>query len=186
MNFYISDLHIGHNNALTLDNRPFVNLEEMKMTIVNNWNSVVSNADHVYILGDMFWKNDEAPDILKQLNGNKHLILGNHDRINGSMRRLFVSCDDTIKVVKDGEDHVVLSHYPIACWQGQCYTPAWIHLYGHIHASRDERPYDEYGKMWSEKIGQPFLAANVGSMIDYMGYTPRTLEDIKKAKGWTE
>ena len=58
--FYISDLHLGHNNIIRLDNRPFKNMTEMETTIINNWNSVVSDNDQVYILGDMFWNNDRA------------------------------------------------------------------------------------------------------------------------------
>ena len=33
--FYISDLHLGHNNIIRLDNRPFKNMKEMEITIIN-------------------------------------------------------------------------------------------------------------------------------------------------------
>lgn len=67
MKYYISDLHIGHKNILSFDNRPFFDLEDMKQTIIRNWNSVVSAHDDVYVLGDMFWNNNEALDTLGQL-----------------------------------------------------------------------------------------------------------------------
>ena len=38
MNYYISDLHIGHTNALAFDARPFKTIEENDETIKNNWN----------------------------------------------------------------------------------------------------------------------------------------------------
>ena len=50
-NFYIADLHIGHENSLKFDNRPFANINEMHQAIVDNWNRVVSGNDTVYILG---------------------------------------------------------------------------------------------------------------------------------------
>ena len=49
---------------------------------------------------------------------------------------------------------------------------------------RDARPFEKYGKMWEKEMGMTFKAANVGCMIDYIDYTPRTLEEIKKAKMW--
>ena len=82
MKYYIGDLHFGHKKVLEFDNRPFETFEEMNETIIENWNNVVTKNDDVYILGDMFWKNDLAEDIMSRLNGNKYLILGNHDRIS--------------------------------------------------------------------------------------------------------
>ena len=60
-----------------------------------------------------------------------------------------------------------------------------IHLYGHIHQTRDTKTFEKYGKMWEKEIGIigiTFKAANVERMIDYMDYTPRTLEEIKKSE----
>lgn len=54
---YISDLHLGHKNAIMHDNRPFANLDEMHSSIITNWNDVVKEEDEVYILGDFAWKN---------------------------------------------------------------------------------------------------------------------------------
>lgn len=49
---YISDLHLGHKNAIMHDNRPFADLDEMHSSIIANWNDVVKEEDEVYILGD--------------------------------------------------------------------------------------------------------------------------------------
>ena len=65
--FYISDLHFDHKNVIPYDNRPFYNVEEMNKTLIDNWNSVVTKNDCVYILGDMFWNNNNAENILSQL-----------------------------------------------------------------------------------------------------------------------
>ena len=53
LNYYISDLHLLHENVLRFDNRPFESIKEMQETIVNNWNRKVTNGDTVYILGDV-------------------------------------------------------------------------------------------------------------------------------------
>lgn len=185
MKFYISDLHFGHKNILTFDNRPFFTLAEMEQAIISNWNNRVDKNDEVYILGDMFWYNDEAPRILSELKGRKYLILGNHDRINTEMSKHFVWCDRRLEMIKDGGQKVVLCHFPIAHWGGQDHTPQTIHLYGHIHQGRDTRPFEKYSKMWEKEMGMTFKAANVGCMMPYIDYTPRSLEEIKKAKGWS-
>lgn len=47
--------------------------------------------------------------------------------------------------------------------------------------SRDTRPFEQYGRMWEQATGKPFMAMNVGCMKDYMDYTPRTLDGIMSA-----
>ena len=59
MNYYISDLHIHHKNVIRFDNRPFADTDLMNAVLVNNWNERVTEDDHVYVLGDAFWKNEE-------------------------------------------------------------------------------------------------------------------------------
>lgn len=53
MNYFISDLHIGHTNVLSFDNRPFKSIEEHDEALIKNWNSVVGMDDDVYLLGDI-------------------------------------------------------------------------------------------------------------------------------------
>lgn len=174
MNFYISDLHIDHSNVISFDNRPFFTMQEMVSTIISNWNKAVKPTDKVYILGDFFWKNGNAPDILAKLNGKKYLIKGNHDKINDQMQPYFEYIKDYDEI-KDNGRHVILCHYPIAHWKSADY--GYIHLYGHIHAARDSRPFEEY-KEQMRKRNLPYRCYNVGCMLPYMNYTPRSLDEI--------
>lgn len=48
-NFYISDLHIGHENILRFDNRPFADVNEMNNKLIENWNARVRSDDTVYM-----------------------------------------------------------------------------------------------------------------------------------------
>lgn len=74
-NYYIADLHRGHENVIRFDNRPFANLEEMHRTIIDNWNRTVLASDTVYILGDMIWgKEAEWLPWLSHFSGKKVLI----------------------------------------------------------------------------------------------------------------
>jgi len=87
MNYYTADLHFGHKNILQYCNRPFANLNEMNNALINNWNSAVLKQDTVYVLGDMFfYEPDQQRKIMKQLNGSKILIMGNHDKNAGTLK----------------------------------------------------------------------------------------------------
>ena len=89
------------------------------------------------------------------------------------MKKHFIWIKD-YAVIKDGSEHVVLCHYPIAHWIGADY--GYIHLYGHIHNGRDTRPFDEYAQQMREH-GFPYQCANVGCMLH--DYTPVTLDDLE-------
>ena len=53
MNYYISDLHLGHKNILRICNHPFNNIEEMEIKIIENWNKKVTPEDDIWLLGDV-------------------------------------------------------------------------------------------------------------------------------------
>ena len=53
--FFSSDPHFGHNNILRFCHRPFQDMKQMCESLINNWNSVVSNEDICFILGDVMW-----------------------------------------------------------------------------------------------------------------------------------
>ena len=74
--YFTGDLHFGHENVLAFDNRPFKTVEEMDAELIRRWNSKVGKGDLTYVLGDMIWKarNDDAPELIKSLNGQIILI----------------------------------------------------------------------------------------------------------------
>lgn len=150
---YISDWHYGHNNILAFDNRPFKTVEDMNAALVERWNAAVHPGDTVYVLGDMFWCNmQEAISVLNQLNGQVFLIKGNHDRCSdGRFLKKFVKVTEYLEV-EDSDRKVVLCHYPIPCFKNHF--------------------------LMQELYGHPCLMYNVGSMMPWMDYTPRTLDEI--------
>ena len=83
MIWWTADLHLGHKAIIKMQNRPFADVEEMNETIIANYNARVGKNDKVYILGDIthHLTEEEARKIIKRLNGVKHLIIGNHDKI---------------------------------------------------------------------------------------------------------
>jgi calcineurin-like phosphoesterase family protein len=175
MIFYIADMHLGHRNILRFDNRPFETVEEMEETIIHNWNGRVTEEDIVYVLGDAFWKSEkDSVRLIQRLNGHKHLIQGNHDRVHGRLRFYWESIEHYAEI-KDGNTLIILSHYPILFYRNQHFGA--VMLYGHVHNSREWRKIECWKhEQWA--MGIPSQLINVGCMMDYMRYTPRTLEEL--------
>lgn len=181
MEYFISDLHFGHKNIIKFDNRPFFSVEEMNSTLINNWNSVVTNKDTVYHLGDFCWGNiEEWEKILKSLNGNKVLIQGNHDlrEYPANIKKL-VADIKPYKEFKANGRTIIMSHYPILAYK-HSYDPHVFMFYGHVHKTKEhdwilkftkelinghQNQYDNRGQL-----------INVGCMMPYMNYTPQTAD----------
>ena len=179
--YYIADMHLGHKNILAYDNRPFKVIEEHDCAIINNWNNRVKEEDDVYILGDISWYNpDKTYDIIKSLNGNKHLVIGNHDYEllkNDKIKSLFVEIDDYIELNNDSSG-IILCHYPICMFKNNYY--GWIHLYGHVHNGFEYNMIERMKYELIELYDKQYNMYNVGCMMPYMNYTPRTLKEIIK------
>lgn len=170
MNLYISDLHLGHKSVLNFDKRPFLDIDENDRVLIYLWNTRVDKNTQVYILGDFALHNEKPYSwYLKQLKGQKHLIVGNHDRAllkDSEAMSYFVSVDHYLELT-DCQEHLILSHYPIAEWNG--YYNGTYHLYGHIHnALNDSARY----------MLQQERALNTGCMIN--NYTPCSFNELKR------
>lgn len=178
MIYYISDNHFGHKNVIRFDNRPFANTELMDEVLVHNWNERVTEDDTVYILGDCFWKNEEnSVKLIQRMNGHKHLIRGNHDRVHGRLRFHYESIEHYAEI-NDNDKLVILSHYPIPFYKNQHYGA--VMLYGHVHNTKEWEFIEKWKhELWDAEI--PCNMINVGAMMTYMNYTPRTLEELLEA-----
>ncbi len=179
MNYYISDTHFSHENIIAFDDRPFSSAEEMNEALNENWNHVVAPEDINCILGDFHWgKSKEWPAVLERLTGHKQLIRGNHDLkmpLAPEVKKFFDDVKD-YKEIRDGEEHVVLCHYPIPCFKNMYY--GWLHLYGHVHMTTEHNMTNHFFRTVESYYGFPKRAFNVGCMLPYMAYTPRTLKEI--------
>lgn len=140
--FVSSDLHFNHKNIIQYTNRPWT-FEEQTEELITRWNSRVGLMDEVYHLGDFaFIKHGESGklvDIIKQLNGRIHFLLGNHDdrktfadacRMDGMKHVEWVR---DYAEIRDGRNKVVLCHYPLAIWN-RSHHGSWM-LHGHCHGS---------------------------------------------------
>lgn len=180
MNYYISDTHFYHHNIIKYDNRPFNTVTKMNDVLIKNWRARVKEDDTVYILGDVSWVDDATTnlEIFKQLPGKKILINGNHDKPMKNIKFVFDEVYD-YKPITDNGTRVILFHYPIMFWDGQFRDS--VHLYGHVHNSQQWNIAENFYAETRALQAIPMRAYNVGCMMSYMDYGPRTLEEIINA-----
>lgn len=141
--WFASDHHFGHNFLSKLRN--FDNTEDQDNAIIKAHNRVVKPGDDVFLLGDFMFKSNRHMDYYtEQLNGNLHLIRGNHDKIGmEGKQRGFVWIKDyyELKVPNllsesaksDPQILICLFHYPMVAWHKN--SRGSIHLHGHTHES---------------------------------------------------
>ena len=139
MIWFTSDHHFNHENIIRHDNRPFSSLQEMTIALVDYWNELVQPNDVVWHLGDfaLSWGKKHATMIdalLASLHGEKHLIVGNHDRkeVTKNTRWASVSPYHEIKA-SAFHPKIVLCHYAIRSWNG-AHHGSWM-LHGHSHGN---------------------------------------------------
>lgn len=170
--FIISDTHFGHANALTFLRadgnplRPFKSVEDMDETIVQNWNSIVRPKDKVIHLGDVVINKKSLP-ILHRLNGEKKLIMGNHDNADMSV---YAEYFYDVKAYREF-DSCVMSHVPIHTSSLERWS---ANIHGHLH-SNFVMHADQYGN-----IVRNHRYFNVSVDCDDMNFFPKSWDDIKK------
>lgn len=181
--YFIADLHLGHINCLSYDNRPFMDIETHDKEIVRRWNDKVDEDDTVWILGDFSWLDSvNTCKIFKQLKGHKNLCVGNHDHKllkQKSIRDLFEEIVDYKEIWYDKDSTVpglVLCHYPIPCFNHHYHN--WVHLYGHVHSSFEWNMMERVKFEMTDLYEKPCRMYNVGAMMSYINYTPQSLEEI--------
>jgi calcineurin-like phosphoesterase family protein len=149
---FTADLHHSHPKIIDICNRPvYVDYEgdkslknreykELLDQAHNEWlvkevfNKHIGKNHTVYILGDVSMdKKTEAEKFIDRLNGNKFLIIGNHDKnIHNSTRFSQITQIKDFSFSRGGLNiHIALCHYPLASWNRKPHG-AW-HLYGHVH-----------------------------------------------------
>lgn len=148
MDFFTSDLHIGHDKDFIWSPRNFSSIEEMDKEIITRWNSIVWPDDTVYILGDLCMGENEKEwdNVYKALNGHKKFIIGNHDtnkKIEIYLNRYGMNSLGYSNIYRfNKKKQFYLSHYPTLMGNFRYEKFLW-NLSGHTH-SQDKFEYGQY------------------------------------------
>lgn len=168
--FFTSDVHFGHENIIKLSKRPFANADEMNEALIKNWNEVVTPTDTVWSLGDFaFLKISHITEILGRLNGNVHMVLGNHDHEILKNRRELLTSGLVKEIVPykevrvDGK-FICLFHYAQRTWNKSNHG-SW-HLFGHTHGN-----LPPHGRSVDVGLDADFI-------LGYKPYRPYSFEEV--------
>lgn len=172
--FFTSDTHLDH--EFVAQTRGFNTAEEHDENVVEQWNLVVSERDTVWHLGDVGMGSLlRFAETIDRLNGNIHLITGNHDecapgvfRKSQNKQRMWLARFVSIQQFqrfKYQDIEFLASHFPYQ-GEGERHLPERFSEYrlrdegyplvhGHIHSSKaltEGRPrevhvgWDAWGK----------------------------------------
>ena len=169
----ISDTHFGHGNILTfrdggadgplIRGSRFSSVEEMDEVMIENWNKTIKPGDKVYHLGDVFMgSKDEFIKKWKRLNGQKRLILGNHDDAKFFAKHELVA---QILVWRMFPEHgLLLTHVPVhesTLYEGRFKGKDSINVHGHIHQNPAPSPKHRV------------------VCVEHIDYTPIHIEEVR-------
>jgi calcineurin-like phosphoesterase family protein len=154
MIWFTGDTHFGHTNIMRYSGRPFDTSEEMDERLIELWNDRIALDDDVYHVGDFAFGHPRyVASVVRRLNGNKHLVLGNHDktiRKQKDLERMFVWCKECHEMYVPDEDvkgkfgnekgrqKIVLMHYAMRVWNKSHYGSFQLH--GHSHGTLSQDP----------------------------------------------
>lgn len=130
--FVIGDNHFFDPNIINYC-RNFDSVYEMNEYMIVQWNSIVTNNDTVFVLGDFFdfgnCTETQTIEVLNRLNGHKILIAGNHDE--GYLEFYRSNMVEAIEypIIKDG--FWFLSHEPMFVTEAAPYA----NIFAHVHTN---------------------------------------------------
>ncbi len=181
--WFTSDTHLTHKNVLKhcpkraiAGNFDINDVEAHDKWVIDTWNKTIGKNDIVYILGDFSFASPEIikKKIMPKLNGQKYLILGNHDKssehLNGYFKQITQMKEVIFKkknfpFIEEDIFAVFMCHYPMLTWSRKCYGAVCAH--GHCHGNIDE--FNEENTDLRVDVGLD------GSLADFK---PISLEDL--------
>lgn len=129
--FAVADTHFFHARIIEFG-RPFKSMEDHNETIIRNWNDTVLPEDKIYVLGDCVFGGGENFKIFERLNGEKHLILGNHDAKKRAYYEPYFKAVEAYAEMRFHDGTALLSHMPVH--PSQMAKRYAINIHGHVHA----------------------------------------------------
>ncbi len=165
--YFWSDTHFGHAKIIEYCKRPFKSLIEMDSTLINNFNSRVSENDLCFFLGDFCMKKSteasDAPqkafDYYRNQLKCKNIVFleGNHDSNNGTKTPI------QHIVIDHGGNRIFLAHNPKHLNEEYKFNYS-----GHCHGNRGV----------FNRLGKKSIVVDLSA--DCWNFSPVTINDINR------
>jgi calcineurin-like phosphoesterase family protein len=156
--FFIADMHINEEDIIHYESRPYTTVDSMNYDILLKWNDIIKNNDIVYVVGDV---GVDVDKYIKQLNGVKYLIKGNHDVKSNQYYR-----DIGFEEVYDHpiilDNFWIVSHEPMYINNNMPYA----NIFGHVHNN----------PMYKTCSSRSYCVS-----VERIDYKPISFDKIKKA-----
>lgn len=173
--FFWSDQHFGHANILNFEKngrplRPFVSVEDMDETMIENYNRTVKPADTCWFLGDVVI-NRKFLKHIGRMHGRKRLILGNHDIFKN--RDYYNAGFEDLHAFHKF-DTFVCTHIPVHSDN----LGRWgTNVHGHTHKNNVKKPLHVQDEkiIYSEKLDLRYVCV----CVEQINYTPINLEELR-------
>lgn len=144
--YFTSDTHFSSDRTFTLSKRPFLNVDDMDMNIVNNWNKKITMSDIVYFLGDfgdykyLSLLNYKQLHFIKGNYERENLMISSKDIVDYAPNRNIIVYDSPVLWYESGDYPILLSHEPInPNGQDERIPSNAFNIYGHAHRSKYKR-----------------------------------------------
>lgn len=147
--YFVSDTHFGHRamaDVWRTGRYPLTHFagvlekkDHMDEWMIEQWNLTVPPHGIVFHLGDVSFRNStQTGRILDRLNGEVHLIPGNHDKghVNVVQDWGWTVEPEYLEIDVD-DQRIVMCHYAFRSWNKMHYG-AW-NLHGHSHGNLESR-----------------------------------------------
>lgn len=147
--FVTSDLHFGDRNMLAAGfvGRRFPSPPMMDEALIRVWNDTVGKRDTVYVLGDVFAEHvpiERRAHVLGRLNGELHLVVGNHDTAETLGLPRWASVQDSLRIdLIDGSLGFTMTHKPPT--DAPVFDGSTVYLHGHLHTRKAAMPVYDVG-----------------------------------------
>lgn len=175
INYFISDLHLGHKNVLEFTSRKgkFKDVDHMNEVLLQNLNDVVSDKDRLVLLGDICW-NRKSFELLKHFPKNVTLISGNHD-CSSSHYEAYRDAGWKIIGAMQFND-AILTHIPIH--PSQLESRFGLNIHGHLH---DDHVMAETVSLSYKRVYRDPRYLNVSCEV--LEFKPKTYEQVLEYYG---